>query len=189
MGNTEHSECIPDPYYVTVTIKRGWSRDVAQALSRRSDLELRDALCCLIDDELTESIDAGTLIAEMSGETFDISPPTLNKRSGLGESKRKELILAFNKYREVLTTPGVQSKEVLIGIFDEAIRLITEYPDISQDQTMKLRGFSLPREDHQAIEAFMKNGQKIKAIKHLRSCTQCGLKEAKDAIEAEFQSF
>ena len=47
-------------------------------------------------------------------------------------------------------------------------------------------GYKLAKEDYVKIEEFMIESKKINAIKHMRSATGIGLKEAKEAVEYTF---
>jgi len=119
----------------------------------------------------------------------------MNKLTDVSDLSHSEADQLWHKLNAILTLSDQMAEEGAARAH-EIYKLARDCRDLivfdqhSRDIMRKLTsqdtyaGFHLDA----AVKAFAKTGRKIEAIKELRTQTGCGLKEAKDAVEAYMQT-
>jgi len=105
---------------------------------------------------------------EIDAEDFVFYIQMMEDRlDGGNRTERKEVL---ENFRKMVVFVHENELENQIAIFED--KMVAEY--------------RVSATDFNIIEDFMINSKKINAIKHMRSCTGIGLKEAKEAVERQF---
>jgi len=173
---------IHDPYHVIIKLTRSWSDDTTIGMGRNPDANLKDAIVLLIRDELQASVDQNILTGEY--EIAEVQPPKLDDQIQEDRFKRNELERTLMMCKRNLISTQVQDKELLEKTWLDMMQILANYPELLTNYTCNELPVNISIADYHTIAAYMKNGKKIQAIKHLRHVTGLGLKDAKDMIEA-----
>ena len=180
MDNTEKTF---DPYQVVITLERSWGADVAISSRGGENYPANQppelAVHSLVLDEILSAIKNEYLNGKVV--SVKVKPPGFERDTDKFKMAR-EVISAFH---DILTSTKVNDQELKDGTWDKLMAFLREHPEMLNTRKLWMANqyWEFPPDAWVELQVCVKEDKKIQAIKIVRTVTNAGLKEAKDAVE------